>query len=261
LQDFDWFFVQDKNSSDLLGRFNRHNVTVSGDTRFDRVEEICGNRKDIPAIEKFMQKTDIETEKHFVLVAGSTWEKDEDLLIPFFNQHAEVKLIIAPHVIEEKRITALIDRISRPCVRISDANDEEIEKADCLIIDCFGLLSSAYRYGDLAFVGGGFGAGIHNILEAATYGIPVLFGPNYRKFKEAKELITCRGAFSVANRDEFVSRMNDLLSYAQLLQTSGKSARDYVIGNLGATHKIYEKIFPIIYTTPSTSNSYAQFSD
>jgi 3-deoxy-D-manno-octulosonic-acid transferase len=125
----------------------------------------------------------------------------------------------------------------------SQGNEEEIAKADCLIIDCIGLLSSIYRYGNVAYIGGGFGRGIHNVLEAAVYGIPVLFGPNYRKFKEARELITCCGAMSISSESEYVAVLNNYKTYTHLLQENGKSAKDYVIRNLGATNKIYEKIF------------------
>ncbi|MDR3219624.1 MAG: 3-deoxy-D-manno-octulosonic acid transferase [Dysgonamonadaceae bacterium] len=241
LTDFNWFFVQDDNSSKLLNHFKHTNVTISGDTRFDRVQEIVEKRKELPLIARFLNQTD--DRKDFALVAGSTWEKDEDILIPYFNQHPDIKLIIAPHEIGEKRIESLQNRISRRAVRLSQANEQIIGDADCLIIDCIGLLSSIYRYGDVAYIGGGFGVGIHNILEAAVYGLPVLFGPNFAKFREAKELIACRGAFSVTGKEEFSARMNDFLSYRHLIDSYGKSAKDYVIGNLGATNTIYEKIF------------------
>jgi 3-deoxy-D-manno-octulosonic-acid transferase len=257
LNDFNWFFVQDNNSLELLKRFNLHNVTVSGDTRFDRVQEIFEKRKEIPVVEKFLNQT--TENKDFVLIAGSTWEKDEEILIPYFNQHPEMKLIIAPHKIEGKRIESLRSRLNRPSVLLSQADGEETQKADCLIIDCFGLLSSIYRYGDIAYVGGGFGVGIHNILEAAVYGIPVLFGPKHQKFREAKELIACRGGFAIANKHDFASRMNELQAYTQLILENGKSAKDYVVHNLGATHKIYEKIF--ICTNLRTSDNSVQSSD
>ena len=243
LNDFDWFFVQDNNSKALLNRFHHPNITIAGDTRFDRVYEIFEQRKSLPLVERFASKS--KEGQGCVLVAGSTWEKDESILIPYINQHPDVKLIIAPHEISEPRIEALKLRFSRPVVRYSQANEKKIQDAGCLIIDCFGLLSSIYRYGDVAYVGGGFGAGIHNILEAAVYGIPVLFGPNHRKFKEAGELIACRGAFALTGADEFASRMNEFVSYASLLQESGKSAGEYVVRNLGATGKIYEKLFDV----------------
>jgi 3-deoxy-D-manno-octulosonic-acid transferase len=214
------------------------------------VYEIYQLRKDIPLIEQFLQPGE---SRSLILVAGSTWEKDEDLLLPFFNQHPEMKLIIAPHEICENRIQNIQSRLQRPAVRYSQADETSMQMADCLIMDCFGLLSSVYRYGQAAYVGGGFGAGIHNILEAAVYAIPVLFGTNYQKFKEAKELIACSGAFSVSDEETFSERMNIFLQQPDRLQQSGKSAGDYVQHNLGATHKIYENIFPLLtYTTPNT---------
>ena len=237
---FNWFFVQDKNSLKLLEKFNHHNITVSGDTRFDRVYQISKQEKNLPLVEKFVNKTE---EKQLVLIAGSTWEKDEEILIPYFNQHAEIKLIIAPHETGKSRIMELKNRLKRPCVLYSQADEKEMENAECLIIDCVGLLSSIYRYGTIAYVGGGFGVGIHNILEAAVYGMPVLFGPNYHKFKEAGELIACEGAYSILNDTDFSARLNNLLIYPELIQTTGEKAKNYVINNLGATQKIYKKIF------------------
>jgi len=241
LNNFDWFFVQDQRSLELLKRFNHTNVSITGDTRFDRVYEVFNRKKELPLIEKFLNQTG--SEKSPVFVAGSTWLNDEAILLPYFNQHPEIKLIIAPHEISEQRIEALKSLLVQPVARYSQADEETVSNAGCLIIDCFGLLSSVYRYGDLAYIGGGFGKGIHNILEAAVYGIPVLFGPRYHKFKEAKELIDCRGAIAVTNEEEFSSRMNDFLTYADLIREAGKSAKDYVTGNLGATRKIYEKMF------------------
>ena len=240
LTNFNWFFVQDQQSLDLLKRFDLLNASIAGDTRFDRVDEVFKQRKELPLIAKFLNQ--IENRKDLALVAGSTWMKDEALLIPYFNQHPEIKLIIAPHEISEQRIETLKSRLTRPALRYSQASENTVRDADCLIIDCVGLLSSIYRYGDLAYIGGGFGKGIHNILEAAVYGIPVLFGPNHRKFKEAEGLIACRGAFAVTSEDEFSSRMNDFLSYPHLMHETGKSAKEYVIRNLGATQKIYEKL-------------------
>jgi len=240
LSDFNWFFVQDENSLKLLERFNHHNITISGDTRFDRVYQISKQEKKLPLVERFVNKTE---EKQLILIAGSTWDKDEEILIPYFNQHPEIKLIIAPHETEKSRIMELKNRLKRPCVLYSQADEKEIEKAECLIIDCVGILSSAYRYGTIAYVGGGFGVGIHNVLEAAVYGIPVLFGPNYGKFKEARELIAFEGAFPVSNEADFSVRMNNLLVYPELIQTTGEKAKNYVVNNLGATQKIFNKIF------------------
>jgi len=240
LNNYNWFFVQDQNSFELLKRFNHHNVSITGDTRFDRVYEIFEQRKELPLIEKFLNQTDNGRDNAFV--AGSTWMKDEAILIPFFNSHPEIKLIIAPHEINEQRIESLKSRLTRSVVRYSQVDENTVSNAGCLIMDCFGLLSSVYRYGDWAYIGGGFGKGIHNILEAAVYGIPVLFGPRFKKFKEAKELIACRGAFTVTSQEDFSFRMNDFLSYSDLTREAGKSAKEYVIRNLGATQKIYELV-------------------
>ncbi|MDR1631331.1 MAG: 3-deoxy-D-manno-octulosonic acid transferase [Dysgonamonadaceae bacterium] len=247
LNNFNWFFVQDENSLKLLKRFNHNNITISGDTRFDRVYKIFKQEKHLPLIEKFANKTE---EKQLILIAGSTWDKDEEILIPFFNQHPEIKLIIAPHEINESHITQLKNRIKRSCTLYSESDEKEIEKTDCLIIDCIGLLSSAYRYGEIAYIGGGFGVGIHNVLEAAVYGIPILFGPNYGKFREAKELIASEGAFSVSSENDFPAQMNNLLIYPELIRKAGKEANNYVINNLGATQKIYDGIFSTNPLTP-----------
>ena len=240
LNNFNWFFVQDQQSLELLKKFGYQNASVAGDTRFDRVYEIFEQRKELPLVEKFVNQN--ENTKSLTLVAGSSWMKDEDLIIPYFNQHPEIKLIIAPHEISEQRIDALINKLKRPFVKYSQANENSIRDADCLIIDSIGLLSSVYRYADLAYIGGGFGKGIHNILEAAVYGIPVLFGPKHQKFKEARELIACNGAFEATCENDFVSLMNNYICYPDLIKENGKSAKEYVISNLGATEKIYEKL-------------------
>jgi 3-deoxy-D-manno-octulosonic-acid transferase len=237
LKNFKWFFVQDNNSTELLKKLNiRNNVTVSGDTRFDRVVEIARQQKDFPLIDRFLER------EKFTLVAGSSWEQDECMIIPYFNETPDMKLILAPHLIDKTHLQKIFSMLKRPYILYSQASEKDIQEADCLIIDCFGLLSSIYRYGKMAYVGGGFGAGIHNILEAAVYNIPVLFGPNHYKFREAGELITCGGGYAVSGKEEFICRMNEFIAYASLLQAAGKSAGDYVIRNLGATHKIYEKI-------------------
>ena len=212
LNNFTWFFLQDIQSEKLLNRLGIHgNTSISGDTRFDRVYEIAQQHKDLPLIDKFLNN-ETEDNKHFALVAGSTWENDEDILIPYFNRHKDIKLIIAPHEIDKEHINQIISKIKRPVVLYSQANENEIENADCLIIDCFGLLSSIYRYGDIAYVGGGFGTGIHNVLEAAVYSIPVIFGPNYSKFKEATDLLNIGGATSITNDARFARRMSELMT-------------------------------------------------
>ena len=239
LKTFKWLFVQDKNSLELLKKNNIHNVTISGDTRFDRVYEILNQNKKLPLVEKFVSQNN----KDITLVAGSTWSKDEEIIISYFNQNPDLKLVIASHELGETRISEIISRLERPYALYSKATESEVENVDCLIIDCYGLLSTIYRYGQIAYIGGGFGVGIHNVLEAAVYGIPVLFGPNYKRFKEARDLILRGGAFSISTETAFNGRVNEMLAYKQLREQYGKSAKDYIEINLGATQIIYEKIF------------------
>ncbi|MDR2086029.1 MAG: 3-deoxy-D-manno-octulosonic acid transferase [Dysgonamonadaceae bacterium] len=236
LKNFNWFFLQDADSEELLKKLNiSGNITISGDTRFDRVQEICRQRKAIAPIDKFRANVPANS---FTLVAGSVWEKDEAIILPYFNATPAMKLIIVPHEVDEEHLNAIISKLERPFVRYSQVLAGEIPNASCLIIDCIGLLSSIYPYGDVAYIGGGFGAGIHNILEAAVYGIPVLFGPNHHKFREAGELIRCGGGFSIAGAEIFAERMNEFSTRTSLLQEAGKRAEEYVRQNLGATNII-----------------------
>lgn len=237
---FDRLFVQDAPSAELLGRYGVTNVSVCGDTRFDRVTEVRSQAKAIPEIEKF---TAVHGDTPgLTLVAGSSWPQDEALLIPYFNAHPELKLIIAPHEIHEEHLRAIEAQLQRPFVRLSQVGVLGVEGKDCVIIDCFGLLSSVYRYGQVAYIGGGFGAGIHNVLEAAVYGMPVVFGPNYAKFKEARDLIAAGGGFSVATPGAFAARMDEWLTYREALAAAGESAGNYVRGSIGATEKIMGEI-------------------
>jgi 3-deoxy-D-manno-octulosonic-acid transferase len=242
LRYFDWFFVQDQASKDLLEQHNMYNNTISGDTRFDRVYEIYTQRKSLPVLEEFTKTKD--GNKAFTLIAGSSWPKDEDLFISYFNAHPNMKLIIAPHEIHKEHLESIISKLRRPYALYSETNEKEIGDKDCLIIDCFGLLSSIYRYGEIAYIGGGFGAGIHNILEAAVYGIPVIFGPNYKKFREARELIELKGGFSIVNATELNELIDQLSSGPdqELLHQAGKIAGSYVCHNIGATDIILSKI-------------------
>ena len=177
-----------------------------------------------------------------MLVAGSSWQPDEDIFIPYFNVHPELKLIIAPHVIGESHLQEIIGKLRRPYVRYTQATPEEAAKADCLIVDCFGLLSSIYRYGEIAYVGGGFGVGIHNVLEAAVYGVPVLFGPNNRRFQEARQLLDTGGSFEVTDATSFNARMDRLLTDADYLADCGRRSGDYVHSHAGASDKVLSSI-------------------
>lgn len=235
LQDFDQLFVQNEASKRFLSRIGVNRVTVVGDTRFDRVLEIRHQAKDLPLVEKF--KGDAVT-----LVAGSSWQPDEDLFIEYFNTHPGMKLIIAAHVIDENHLVEIISKLKRPYVRYSKANENNVEGADCLIIDCFGLLSSIYRYGEIAYVGGGFGAGIHNILEAAVYGMPVIFGPRHGKFMEARELLEAKGAFCVRSREDLQLLLDRMITDETFLEEVGRNAGNYVLSRSGASELILSKI-------------------
>ncbi|GHT21819.1 3-deoxy-D-manno-octulosonic acid transferase [Bacteroidia bacterium] len=240
LKNFTTLFVQDAQSKELLAANGIRNVVVNGDTRFDRVHEIFMQKKQLPLIEQFLHTS--ESKKDLALVAGSTWQPDEHLLIPYFNAHPELKLLIAPHEIGEDRIRQITSQLKRPCLRYSELTEANAGTADCLIIDCFGLLSSIYRYGEIAYIGGGFETGLHNVLEAAVYGIPVLWGPQYAKFREAKDLIAFGGGLSVRDAAEFNNRMDELLLTPDRREETGKKAGQFVAQNLGATDTIYAKI-------------------
>lgn len=235
LKDFDYLFVQNEASKRFLAKIGITKVSVVGDTRFDRVMQIREEAKQLPLIEKFKGNS-------FVFVAGSSWEPDEELFLEYFNSHPNMKLIIAPHVIDENHLVQIISKLKRPYVRYSRAEIDNIDKADCLIIDCFGLLSSIYRYGDVAYIGGGFGVGIHNTLEAAVYGVPVIFGPKYHKFMEATQLIEAKGAFSIKTYDELSTLLNKFTEDENYLREIGTNAGYYVSSNAGATERIMKKI-------------------
>jgi 3-deoxy-D-manno-octulosonic-acid transferase len=231
---YERLFVQDEDSRALLADYGIENVDVCGDTRFDRVLEIQQNARLLPEVAAFTERS----RPTLTLIAGSSWPEDEEIIIPYFNTHPEVKLIIAPHEIHRGHLLYIQSLLSRPSIRLSEACEESLQTNDCLIIDSFGLLSSIYRYGDVAYIGGGFGGGIHNTLEAAVYGIPVVFGPKYHKFKEAGNLIACGGGFSVDSETTFTARMDNFISDPESRRIAGKAAGNFVNKNAGATGKI-----------------------
>ena len=235
LKTFAHLFVQNEESKQLLAGIGVNNTTVVGDTRFDRVLDICAAAKQLPLVQKF--KGDVLT-----FVAGSSWGPDEDIFIKYFNAHPEMKLIIAPHVVNDSHLKEIESKLQRSCVRYTKATEENVQQADCLIIDCYGLLSSIYRYGEISYIGGGFGVGIHNVLEAAVYGIPVIFGPNNKKFREAQHLLANKGGFEINSYEDFEQLMNKFLSDEAYLKQSGKAAGDYVKGNAGAMEKIMKRV-------------------
>jgi 3-deoxy-D-manno-octulosonic-acid transferase len=219
----------------MLAGIGIDNVIVSGDTRFDRVYQIARSARTIEVIEKFSCGEKIG-------LAGSSWPQDEEIIARYINAFPErMKWIFAPHEIDQQRIEKLEKLLKISSVRYSDTNANHTG-ARVLIIDNIGLLSSAYRYASIAVVGGGFGKGIHNILEPACWGLPVLFGPNHNKFREALDLLEKRGAFSFGNYDEFVSIINRLLSDNELINKSSEVVRNYILSNRGATEIIVNQV-------------------
>lgn len=237
LKCFTHFFVQNEVSKELLSTIKINNVTITGDTRFDRVLHIKEQAKQLPIVESFVGNTAAGTTAR-CFIAGSSWQPDEDIFMKYFEQHHDWKLIIAPHVIDENHLRHIIGMTKRKVVRYTQTNEAEAKDADILIIDCFGLLSSIYRYATVAYVGGGFGEGIHNLPEAAVWNVPVFFGPNNRNFQEAQALKACGAGIEIGSYDDFSSQMNRLSASPEELQRLGTLAGEYVVSQAGATKKI-----------------------
>jgi 3-deoxy-D-manno-octulosonic-acid transferase len=246
------FFVQDEASKQLLHDLAVNNVTVSGDTRFDRVWANVQQPKIIPVIDEFK-------DNHKIFIAGSTWPDDEKLVATLATQYTDWKFIIAPHEISEEKIDNLVKflpagsviRYSEFITRHSPFNPHHspltthhalLTTHQTLIIDNVGMLSSLYQYGEIAYIGGGFGAGIHNTLEAAAFGLPVIFGPNYSKFKEAKDLVAIKAGFSIANEAELKAIANTLITDQNFYNAASRKIKDYVEQHTGATDMIVDYI-------------------
>ena len=234
---FTHFFVQNEISKELLAKIGIDCVTIVGDTRFDRVLQIKEAAKQLPIVNAVKQD-------HQDFVAGSSWQPDEEIFIKYFNEHRDWKLIIAPHVIGEdhlKQIEKLLE--GRKVIRYSGLSGDsgDLGEAEVLIIDCFGLLSSIYHYGDVAYVGGGFGVGIHNLLEAAVWDVPVFFGPNNERFQEAQALKQS-GGFEITNYNDFERLMNRFITDEAYLKAQGQLAGQYVKGKAGATWLILSSV-------------------
>ena len=243
LTNFAHFFVQNEESKNLLSGIGINCVDVVGDTRFDRVLQIKAAAKHLPIVEAFVGQNGFESSCKKVFVAGSSWQPDEEIFIPFFNEHKDWKLIIAPHVIGEDHLKQIIKLLEeRKVVRYTQATEENVREADVLIIDCFGLLSSIYHYGEVSYIGGGFGVGIHNTLEAAVWNIPVIFGPNNKKFREAQGLLLSNGGYEITNASDFAGIMNKFISDEATLAEAGNQAGKYVQSLAGATDKILSKV-------------------
>lgn len=223
-------FVQDEASLQYLTPLNLSNINISGDTRFDRVWEITGQSFNDSKIDGFVRNQNC-------LVAGSTWAPDETLLLELMRHNPKVKLILAPHETDHQHIQQILQKFQDFSPVLYRSNQEITDETRVLIINTIGILSSLYRFGNIAYIGGGFGKGIHNILEAACYGVPVIFGTNYTKFKEAVELIHLKAAFSVKNSEELISVYNDLM-LDNAFEKQGEIAKQYVDNKRGATKKI-----------------------
>lgn len=265
------FFVQNEVSLKLLKGIGIDEATVVGDTRFDRVLQIKEQAKKLPIVEAFKGingkgdackddlsenacKGDLSEDVCKdnlsengckgckVFVAGSSWQPDEDIFIRFFNDHPDWKLIIAPHVIGEDHLAYILDKLQMKAVRYTQATEQSAAEARCLIIDCFGLLSTIYRYGEIAYVGGGFGVGIHNVPEAAVWGVPVLFGPNNKRFQEAQDLLACKGSFEVTDYDSFNTIISRLISDDKFRHQCGEASANYVKSRSGATDIIMKSV-------------------
>ena len=239
LRKINHFFVQNETSEKLLKSIGIENVTVSGDTRFDRVYAISKENKSFPLIENF-----IKDKK--VFIAGSSWEKDEELIYELYSEEQKaksekgnsLKYIIAPHNIDEAHLNSIIKKFNGKATRYSKLEINKVHETDILIIDTIGMLSQIYKYATITYIGGGFGSGIHNILEAAVFGKPIIFGPNYQRFLEAKELIELGGAFSIDNSVKLIETTKKLLEDDQFIEKTNKITLNYTLENLGASEKI-----------------------
>lgn len=249
LKCFTRFFVQNEESKRLLEGIGITAVDVVGDTRFDRVLQIKEAAKQLPICEAFRtgvassQSADVPHHDFKVFVAGSSWPPDENIFIPFFNEHKDWRLLIAPHVIAEEHLKLIRSLIKgKKVVRYTQTTPEEAAEADVLIIDCFGLLSSMYNYGDVAYIGGGFGVGIHNTLEAAVWNMPVIFGPNNKKFQEAQGLLKSDGGFEINTYEDFSGLMSSLMNDEAFLKQAGDKAGAFVAHLAGATDKVLASV-------------------
>src|SRR5690554_3037843 len=235
LETFTHFFVQNKTSEQLLQTIGFKNITVHGDTRFDRVAQIVERAQPLDFIKEFKNNT-------FTIVIGSSWIDDENIYLPYLNNSENVKFIIAPHNIKEEEINRLVQRIDKKTIRYSDYHSNDLADTDVFIIDTIGILTQIYAYADIAYVGGAFKTGLHNILEPATYGTPVVIGPKYEKFQEAKDLVALKSCLVVNDTEELSATFNQLISEESYRKELGQKNRDFVLKNKNATQVIMDFI-------------------
>ncbi len=230
LKQIDWLFVQNQKSLDILNDAGIKNASLSGDTRFDRVSDIAKQAKPNAIVEQFKGKSKL-------MLAGSSWPQDEALIYPLLQKFPDLKVIFAPHLIDEKHIAEIVKKSSAKSILYSKANLENCIDKQVLIINNFGLLSSLYRYADFTFIGGGFGAGIHNTLEAATYGMPIFIGPNYEKFQEAKDLVELKSIGIITDAQQLEDVISLFLEFS-IHKEIEQMTRDYMRSKTGATKHI-----------------------
>jgi len=235
----DHFFVQDEASADMLKNIGIQQCTVSGDTRFDRVADILGAKTENKDVESFCAG-------NRVLLAGSTWPPDESIITPLMQNFPDLKLIIAPHEVKDERVDQLIDTLKLDAARYTRDDPESWVEKRVLVIDTIGVLSSIYRYADIAYIGGAFGSGLHNIQEPAVNGMPVIFGPKYNNFREAVELVESEGAFAVHSSAELKEVLNTLLTDDDAYRQACDIAKRYMLDHTGATEKIMRGLGPML---------------
>src|SRR5690606_21967161 len=232
LHKFTHIFVQDARSIELLNKINIRNTTINGDTRFDRVLEILGRDNSLAFMEDFKNGRQI-------LVAGSTWPEDEEILVPYINAgRSSLKFVLAPHNIKPEHINKLKSSITKKTILYSEIGKKDLSNYDVLIVDTIGLLTKIYSYAEISYVGGGFATGLHNTLEPAVYGIPVIIGPNCKGFKEAEDLVNKGGVLVVKSTIEFTTLVNDLKNKAEYLKSVGDINSTYISKNKGASIQI-----------------------
>ncbi|MDC6384047.1 3-deoxy-D-manno-octulosonic acid transferase [Flagellimonas taeanensis] len=237
LRTFAHFFVQDSNSRELLESIGLSNVTVSGDTRFDRVSKILKQDNRLDFMEHFKNGK-------FCLVAGSTWPEDEEILIQYINlsTDGQTKFVFAPHEIKPAHVQKIEEGLQRKTMRFSQMEGKDLADFDVLIVDTIGLLTKVYSYADVAYVGGGFATGLHNTLEPSVYGIPVIIGPDYTKFKEAEDLVKKGGVIPISDQRGFDTLMDTFLTDPIFLRKTGSINSEYINANVGATDLILEHL-------------------
>ena len=243
LSKFSHFFVQNEKSLTLLKSIGFDNITIAGDTRFDRVCEILKRENTLDFMNSFKQD-------EFCFIAGSTWPEDEKLIIDYINGNTHpIKFVIAPHTIKEKHIQAIKQSISKAVVCYSEIDNSNIEDYEVIIIDTIGLLTKIYSYADIAYVGGAFVTGLHNTLEPAVFGIPVIIGPNYDGFAEAEELVKLKGVLSIKNFDEFETQVNNCYKNENFKHHTGRINLEYIKEKAGATQRVMNVITSIFKPT------------